>query len=43
MVKNLRTFIKDVQEKLPGEFIRIEKEVNPGDYEVTAIIKNWMK
>jgi len=39
MVKNLRTFIKDVQEKLPGEFIRIKKEINPGDYEVTAIIK----
>lgn len=39
MPKNLRTFIKDVQDKLPGEFIRIKKEVNPGDYEVTAIIK----
>jgi len=39
MPKNLRTFIKDVQEKLPGEFICIQKQVNPSDFEVTAIIK----
>lgn len=39
MPKTLRMFIEDVQKKLPGEFIRITEQVNPGDFEVTAIIK----
>jgi len=39
MPKSLRTFMEDVKNKLPGEFITITEEVNPADFEVTAIIK----
>ena len=40
MPKSLRTFMEDVKNKLPGEFITITEEVNPADFEVTAIIKS---
>ena len=35
-----RTFIADCQRELPGEVIHITKEVNPANYDVTAIIKH---
>jgi 2,5-furandicarboxylate decarboxylase 1 len=40
MAKDLRTFIEDCQRELPGEVIHIKKEVNPANYDVTAIIKH---
>ena len=40
MPKSLRTFLEDCQRELPGEVIHITKEVNPANYDVTAIIKH---
>src|SRR5678816_3277728 len=40
MAKDLRTFIADCQRELPGEVIHVTKEVNPANYDVTAIIKH---
>src|ERR671913_212990 len=40
MAKDLRAFIADCQRELPGEVIHIQKEVNPANYDVTAIIKH---
>ena len=40
MAKDLRTFIADCQRELPGEVIHITKQVNPANYDVTAIIKH---
>ena len=40
MPKSLRTFMEDCQRELPGEVIHITKEVNPANYDVTAIIKH---
>src|SRR5207237_4314574 len=40
MPKSLMTFLEDCQRELPGEVIHITKEVNPANYDVTAIIKH---
>src|SRR5499427_10120880 len=40
MPKSLRTFLEDCQRELPGEVIHVTKEVNPANYDVTAIIKH---
>src|SRR5919106_2107638 len=40
MPKSLRTFLEDCERELPGEVIHITKEVNPANYDVTAIIKH---
>lgn len=40
MAKDLRTFIAECERQLPGEVIHITKEVNPANYDVTAIIKH---
>src|SRR5574341_2155553 len=40
MAKDLRTFIADCQRELPGEVIHITKQVNPANYDLTAIIKH---
>src|SRR5438309_10453023 len=40
MPKSLRTFLEDCQRELPGEVIHITKEVDPANYDVTAIIKH---
>ena len=40
MAKDLRSFIAECQRELPGEVIHITKEVNPANYDVTAIIKH---
>ncbi|MCX8023537.1 MAG: UbiD family decarboxylase [Syntrophorhabdaceae bacterium] len=37
-MKDLRAFISEVEEKLPREFVRVTKEVDP-KYEISAIIK----
>jgi 2,5-furandicarboxylate decarboxylase 1 len=38
MKKDLRTFMADCEKKLPQEFVRVTREVDP-KYEITAIIK----
>jgi len=40
MAKDLRSFIAECERQLPGEVIHITKEVNPANYDVTAIIKH---
>ena len=40
MAKDLRTFIADCERQLPGEVIHITKQVNPANYDVTAIINS---
>jgi len=37
-MKDLRDFIKECEEKLPREFVRVTKEVDP-KYEISAIVK----
>jgi 2,5-furandicarboxylate decarboxylase 1 len=37
-MKDLRTFMAEVEKKLPKEFVRVTKEVDP-KYEISAIIK----
>jgi len=36
--KDLRSWLKDLEEKVPGELIRVSKEVNPSAFENTAIL-----
>src|ERR1044072_2642425 len=40
MAKDVRAFIADCERQLPGEVIHITKQVNPANYDVTAIIKH---
>src|SRR5215475_15544969 len=39
MAKDLRSFLYDCRREIPNEVIHITKEVNPANYDVTAIIK----
>jgi 3-polyprenyl-4-hydroxybenzoate decarboxylase len=38
MPKDLRTWLKDLEEKIPGEPLKVSKEVNPSSYEVSSIL-----
>ena len=40
MAKDLRSFIDDCRRETPNEIIHVTKEVNPANYDVTAIIKH---
>ena len=40
MAKDLRTFLDECQREIPNEVIHVAKEVNPVNYDVTAIIKH---
>ena len=40
MAKDLRSFLDDCRREIPNEVIHITKEVNPANYDVTAIIKH---
>lgn len=40
MAKNLREFLTEIEEKHPEELLRVEKEVNPADFDVTAILQH---
>src|SRR6266403_5103511 len=40
MAKDLRSFLDDCRREIPSEVIHITKEVNPANYDVTAIIKH---
>ncbi|TMA62715.1 MAG: UbiD family decarboxylase, partial [Deltaproteobacteria bacterium] len=41
MSKDLRTFLDDLQERLPYDFVRIEKSVSPKQFEVTALLQHF--
>ena len=38
MSKDLRTFIRQVQERFPEDFLRVRREVDP-DLELTAVLR----
>jgi 2,5-furandicarboxylate decarboxylase 1 len=38
LAKDLRFWLKELEEKVPGELIRISKELNPSAFETTAIL-----
>ena len=40
MAKDLREFLSEIEERYPEELLRVEKEVNPADFEVTAILQH---
>jgi UbiD family decarboxylase len=40
MVKSFRTFLEDCQREIPDDIVHITEEVNPANYDVTAIIKH---
>jgi 3-polyprenyl-4-hydroxybenzoate decarboxylase len=40
MNKDLRTFLDDLQERLPYDFIRVERPVSPKQFEVTALLQH---
>ena len=40
MSKDLRVFLDDLQERLPYDFVRIEKSVSPKQFEVTALLQH---
>ena len=40
MSKDLRVFLDDLQERLPHDFVRIERTVSPKDFEVTALLQH---
>jgi 2,5-furandicarboxylate decarboxylase 1 len=40
MPKSLGTYLADLERLLPGELVRIEREVDPAGYDCTAIVKH---
>ena len=38
MAKDLRSWLKELEESVPGELIRVSKELNPSAFETTAIL-----
>src|SRR5213082_3297992 len=40
MPKSLRTYISDLHREVPDELVCIDREVNPANYDCTAIIKH---
>ena len=40
MPKDLRSYIEDVKRLIPNEYVCIEREVDPANYDITAIIKH---
>ena len=40
MPKNLREYLEEIEEKYPGELMKVEREVNPTKFEVTAILQH---
>ena len=40
MTMDLRTFLDDLQERLPYDFIRIERPISPKQFEVTALLQH---
>ena len=40
MTMDLRTFLDDLQERLPYDFVRIERPVSPKHFEVTALLQH---
>src|SRR6266508_6586396 len=40
MSKDLRAFLDDLQERLPHDFVRVERTVSPKQFEVTALLQH---
>src|ERR671925_1389878 len=40
MSMNLRGFLDDLQERLPYDFVRVERTVTPHQFEVTALLQH---
>ena len=40
MRMDLRAFLDDLQERLPYDFVRIERTVAPHQFEVTALLQH---
>src|SRR5918997_1634279 len=40
MAKDLRTFIKQIESEHPGDLRRVTREVDPANYDVTAIMEH---
>jgi 2,5-furandicarboxylate decarboxylase 1 len=38
LAKDLRSWLKELEESVPGELIRVSKELNPSAFETTAIL-----
>lgn len=38
MAKDLRTWLKELDEKVPGELVRVSKELDPSAFEATAVL-----
>jgi 2,5-furandicarboxylate decarboxylase 1 len=43
MAKDLHSFLKDLQANYPNDVVHIEKEVNPADFDATAILEHLNK
>jgi UbiD family decarboxylase len=39
MAKNLRTYLADIEREIPADLVRVTRQVDPGRYDVTAIVK----
>lgn len=39
MPKSLGTYLTDLEQLRPGELVRVDREVDPGNYDCTAIVK----
>ena len=40
MGKDLQSFLRNLRETLPSDFVIIDKPVSPGRFDVTALLKN---
>src|SRR3989442_6820664 len=40
MVMDLRDFLENLQERLPYDFVRVERTVSPKQFEVTALLQH---
>ncbi len=40
MAKDLRTFISDLAEQLPDDLVQVEKEIEPANFEATALLQH---
>ena len=40
MPKSFRTFLEDCKREIPNEVVQVNRDVDPANYDVTAIIKH---
>ena len=39
-IKDLRSFLRELEERLPQDLVRVEPEVSPANFEVTAELRH---